>query len=106
MDQVAAITMSDKTAPPTREATPSPSDSKDKKDAAGSAAAAAPAAEGDAAASDAATPAAASSSTPVAPLSQRLYSGNFEEEMGQVMKGLGSFWGGFKARVSADVAEL
>lgn len=28
------------------------------------------------------------------------YQGNFEEEVGQVVKSLGSFWGGFKARVS------
>jgi flagellar biosynthesis/type III secretory pathway protein FliH len=29
------------------------------------------------------------------------YQGNIEEELGQVVKSLGSFWGGFKAKVCA-----
>lgn len=88
MEQAAALTMSDKTAPPTREATPAPKEPK----------------EESATSTPTATTSATTSSSEAADatptLSQRLYTGNFEEEVGQVMKGLGSFWGGFKAKVS------
>lgn len=61
-----------------------------------------------AAASQAATAATAASAAVQTAANQALgraqqhgfYQGNFEEEIGQVVKSLGSFWGGFKARVS------
>jgi hypothetical protein len=95
MEQAAALTMSDKTAPPSREATPGPKANQDTK----GAEIPAPLTSDSASTSttDTATPPAAADSSQT--LSQRLYAGNFEEEVGQVMKGLGSFWGGFKAKV-------
>lgn len=110
MEQAPALTMSDKTQPPTREATPGP-----KADAAAAKPADAAAAATDAApatdAADAATTAARSSADTIRPAAEGaaprtqlngLYSGSLEEEVGQVMKGLGSFWGGLKKKVGSD----
>lgn len=96
MEQAAALTMSDKTPAPTREATPAPPTTTDAK--------ATPPTPSDTAAAPAtaSTAADASTSPTIAERASQhgLYSGNFEEEVGQVMRGLGSFWGGFKAKVS------
>ncbi|WOO84600.1 uncharacterized protein LOC62_06G008120 [Vanrija pseudolonga] len=105
MEQAPALTMSDKTQPPTREATPGPT-----ADAAAAAKPADAAAATDAAPAtdggDAATTAARSSADTIRPAEgaaprtplNGLYSGSLEEEVGQVMKGLGSFWGGLKKK--------
>jgi len=95
MEQAAALTMSDKTAPPTRETTPSPKDKDKDTEKAPETPTASAGAAGE-------TPATPTASTTAVPLSQRLYSGNLNEEVGQVMKGLGSFWGGFKAKVGGN----
>ncbi|TXT05056.1 hypothetical protein VHUM_03876 [Vanrija humicola] len=97
--------MSDKTQPPTREATPGPkadAEAKPTEAAAATAATDAPATD----AGDASTAAARSSADTIRPAEgaaprtalNGLYSGSLEEEVGQVMKGLGSFWGGLKAK--------
>ncbi|KAL1407163.1 hypothetical protein Q8F55_006577 [Vanrija albida] len=103
--------MSDKTQPPSREATPGP-----KADAAATKPADTPATEapttdtGDAAAAAAARSSAdtirpAEGAAPRTPLNG-LYSGSLEEEVGQVMKGLGSFWGGLKKKSWSTYATL
>lgn len=94
MDQAVSLTMSDKTAPPTREATPVPADARTQ-GADGASAAKPTSADGTAAAT-------ASSGVQ----DHGLYSGSFEEEVGQVVKSLGSFWGGFKARSASTLTSL
>lgn len=102
MDQAVALTMSDKTAPPSREGTPVPK----------AAAAAAPAEpEVPATASATAETSASTAASPLQAVQQRaqehgLYSGSFEEEVGQVVKSLGSFWGGFKAKSASTLTSL